>query len=63
MQEWDELESDMADAIEIVPEKVIDFIRELVVPKVAFDDSTPDRARVCRVKKGLLRGAPNQIGH
>jgi len=40
MQEWDELESDMADAIEIVPEKVIDFIRELVVPKVAFDDSS-----------------------
>jgi len=39
MQEWEELESDMADAIDIVPEKVIDFIRELVVPKVAFDDS------------------------
>ena len=33
MQEWDELESDMADAIEIVPEKAIDFIRELVVPR------------------------------
>jgi uncharacterized phage-associated protein len=39
MQEWEELESDMAYAIDIVPEKVIDFIRELVVPKVAFDDS------------------------
>jgi uncharacterized phage-associated protein len=39
MQEWEELESDMARAIDIVPEKVIDFIRELVVPKVAFDDS------------------------
>jgi uncharacterized phage-associated protein len=39
MQEWDELESDMAGAIDIVPEKVIDFIRELVVPKVAFNDS------------------------
>jgi uncharacterized phage-associated protein len=39
MQEWEELESDMADAIDIVPEKVIDFIRELVVSKVSFDDS------------------------
>jgi hypothetical protein len=39
MQEWDELESDMAQAIDIVPEKVIDFVRELVVPKVAFDNS------------------------
>jgi uncharacterized phage-associated protein len=39
MQEWDELKSDMASAIDIVPEKVVDFIRELVVPKVAFDDS------------------------
>jgi len=40
MQEWDELESGMADAIEIVPENVIDFIRELVAPKVAFNDSS-----------------------
>jgi uncharacterized phage-associated protein len=39
MQEWEELEADMATAISIVPERVIDFIRELVVPKVAFDDS------------------------
>jgi uncharacterized phage-associated protein len=39
MQEWDELESDMARAIAIVPEKVIDFVRELVVAKVRFDDS------------------------
>ena len=39
MQEWDELEIDMAKAISIVPEKVIDFVRERVVPKVTFDDS------------------------
>jgi uncharacterized phage-associated protein len=39
MQEWEELEADMATAISIVPERVIDFIRERVVPKVAFDDS------------------------
>ena len=39
MQEWEELEADIAIAISIVPEWVIDFIRERVVPKVAFDDS------------------------
>ncbi len=39
MQEWENLEADMARAIDIVPEKVIDFFRELVVPKVQFDNS------------------------
>jgi uncharacterized phage-associated protein len=39
MQEWEEPEADMANAISIVPQRVIDFIRERVVPKVAFDDS------------------------
>lgn len=38
-QEWDQLEPDMAEAIEITPEKVIDYERERVVPKVRFDDS------------------------
>jgi len=38
MQEWDQLEPDMAKAIEIVPEKVIDYIRERVVSRVAFDE-------------------------
>jgi uncharacterized phage-associated protein len=40
MQEWDEPEFDMARAVDIVPEKVIDYVRERVIPKVAFDDST-----------------------
>ena len=39
MQEWDNLESDLALAVDIVPEKVIDYIRERVVPKARFDDS------------------------
>jgi hypothetical protein len=39
MQEWDQLEPDMANAVDIVPEKVIDYIREEVVPKIAFDPS------------------------
>src|SRR5262245_35848072 len=38
-QEWDQLEPDMAEAIEIVPEKVIDYERERVVPRARFDDS------------------------
>jgi len=38
-QEWDQLEPDMAAALDIVPEKVIDHVRETVVPKVPFDDS------------------------
>lgn len=36
-QEWYALEQDLAQAIEIVPEKVIDYTRELVVPRRAFN--------------------------
>lgn len=38
-QEWDELEPDLAAAIEIVPEQVFDHVRERVVARVGFDDS------------------------
>lgn len=38
-QEWDALESDFAQAIDIMPERVIDYVREAVRPKRAFDDS------------------------
>jgi uncharacterized phage-associated protein len=38
-QEWDQLDPDLAAAIEIIPEKVINHVRELVVPRVHFDDS------------------------
>lgn len=38
-EEWAALEADFADAIDIVPEKVVDFVRESVRPKRAFDDS------------------------
>lgn len=38
-QEWEEgFSSDLADSIEIIPEKVKDFTRETVKPKVEFDD-------------------------
>jgi uncharacterized phage-associated protein len=36
-QEWDAPGPDLAAAIDIVPEKVIDYTRELVVPKKGFD--------------------------
>lgn len=38
-QEWDELESDLAAAIAIRPEQVIDYERQAVVPLAEFDDS------------------------
>lgn len=37
-QEWDDLAADLASAIDIVPEKVIDHTRETVVAKIQFDD-------------------------
>lgn len=38
-QEWDQLGEDLASAVEIVPEKVIDYTRELVVPRREFDNA------------------------
>lgn len=38
-QEWDVPGVDLAAAIDIVPEQVVDYTRETVVPKIAFDDS------------------------
>lgn len=39
IQEWDQLEPDLAAAIDIVAEQVIDYTRDRVVAKVPFDDS------------------------
>lgn len=36
--EWDDLPADMEAAVEIRPERVVDYVRETVVPKRAFDD-------------------------
>ena len=60
MQEWDELEADMASAISIVPEKVIDLIRERVVPKVAFDDSLFTRHEL-RLMRELSSNFENEL--
>lgn len=38
-QEWDELEPDLAAAIAIQPEQVIDYERQKVVPLAEFNDS------------------------
>lgn len=38
-EEWEALQPDFAEAVEIVPIKVIDHTREQVLPKRAFDDS------------------------
>ena len=56
-QEWDDPESDLASAIDIVPEKVIDYTREQAVPKVAFDDShfTPRELRIMEKLAAQLR--------
>lgn len=47
-QEWDVLEPDLAAAIEIVPERVIDFTRETVRARQEFDDRhfTPRELRL-----------------
>lgn len=39
VQEWDDLEPDLAAAVDIVPERVIDYDRQRLVPKLGFDDS------------------------
>jgi uncharacterized phage-associated protein len=39
MQEWEDLKPDLAAAVSIQPEKIIDYVRETVIPRVEFDDS------------------------
>lgn len=47
-QEWDDFGDDLAQAIDVVPKQVFDFVREQVVPKRHFDDShfTPRELRL-----------------
>lgn len=39
MQEWEQLEPDMGAAISIEPQKVVDYVRDQVVPRRDFDAS------------------------
>jgi len=47
-EEWDALEADFAEAVDIVPERVIDYVRERVVPKREFNGEhfTPREMRL-----------------
>jgi uncharacterized phage-associated protein len=42
-QEWDTMRDDLAAAIEIVPERVVDYERETVRPRRPFDESAFSR--------------------
>lgn len=48
IQVWDDFDPDLAEAIEIRPEKVYDYVRENVIPKRRFDDAhfTPRELRI-----------------
>lgn len=48
VQIWDDLDADLAEAMEIRPEKVYDYVRENVIPKRRFDDAnfTPRELRI-----------------
>lgn len=52
VQQWDALEDDMAAAIRIVPEQVVDFWREKVVPLQPFNDEHFSK-RELRILAGL----------
>lgn len=58
-QEWDALEPDLASAIDIAPEKVIDHTRETVVAKIDFDDShfTKRELRIMAALADTLRNS------
>jgi len=58
-QEWDSFDADLDAAIEIRPEKVIDYTRETVVPKRAFDDAhfTKRELRLMAELAERLRGS------
>jgi uncharacterized phage-associated protein len=51
-EEWDALGPDMAQALEIVPTPVVDYVREEVRPKRAFDDGRFTR-RELRIMQDL----------
>ncbi len=48
VQVWDDLDADLAEAIEVRPERVFDYVRENVIAKRAFDNAhfTPRELRI-----------------
>lgn len=61
-QEWEEPEADLAAAITIQPEKIIDYVRETVVHQVAFDDSYFSK-RELRIMEGLANKYRDELSH
>lgn len=59
-EEWDAPEPDLSAAIDVIPEKVIDYTRELVVPKIAFDDSHFTK-REMRIMQDLAQRFRNSL--
>ncbi len=61
-QEWEEPEADMAQAIRIEPEKVIDYVRETVAAQAEFDDSHFSK-RELRIMAGLADQYCEELSH
>lgn len=61
-QEWEELEADLAAAITIQPEQIIDYVRETIVPQAMFDDSYFSR-RELRIMDGLANQYRDELSH
>lgn len=61
-QEWEEPEQDLAEAIRIEPEKVIDYVRETVAAQAKFDDSHFSK-RELRIMAALVEQYRDELSH
>ncbi|MFM9971486.1 MAG: Panacea domain-containing protein [Burkholderiales bacterium] len=61
-QEWEEPEADMAEAIRIEPEKLIDYVRETVAAKASFDDGHFSK-RELRIMADLVEKYRDELSH
>ena len=61
-QEWEEPEEDLAAAISIKPEQIIDYVRETVVSRTEFDDSHFSR-RELRIMETLAGKYRDELSH
>jgi uncharacterized phage-associated protein len=69
VQEWDDLEPDMRQAVEIRPEQVYDFERETVLPRIEFDPSHFTKREACLMRslaeqyRDILSGKMIDVTH
>lgn len=61
-QEWEEPEADMAQAIRIEPERVIDYVRETIAAQTGFDDSHFSN-RELRIMADLAERYRDELSH